>query len=133
MIKSYNVLKLFSIFNINSNKNFLLRPFIIKISIVMRRFVCLFCFVSLPAMFGSTQGHPVSGFWPSWKCQSWLLCWHGLQVRPVIGWPLPQALSHHCHSTSCRPEGRIGCRLKVLWLGGCSSPTTGKTLPGYRR
>jgi hypothetical protein len=29
---------------------------------------------------------------------------HWCQIRPVIGWPLPQILHHHCPSTSCKQD-----------------------------
>lgn len=32
------------------------------------------------------------------------LWWCGPHVSPVIGWPIPQAPSHHCPSTSCRQD-----------------------------
>lgn len=77
-IKSYHVLKLFSIFNINANhKNFLLRPFIIKISIVMRCFVCFVLCLCLPCLVLPkaiqilVSGHPGG-------VNHGLLFWHGL-------------------------------------------------------
>lgn len=70
------------------------------------------------AMFDSTLS--------LWTVQSVLgmgsLSWSRPQVRPVIGWPLSQALSHHCPSTSYRQD-----RLQVegMWLGSCPRTTTG--------
>lgn len=46
----------------------------------------------------------------------------GPEVRPVIAWPLPQALSNHCPSTSYR-EDRLGW--KVLWLSWYSITSSG--------
>lgn len=45
------------------------------------------------------------------------LLWCGPQARPAISWALPQALSHHCPSSSCS-QGRLWAQIL------CPTPTT---------
>jgi hypothetical protein len=67
----------------------------------------------LLVVFGSILG-PAAGLGPLGSVRHGLPLWHESQVGPVIGWPLPQFLSHLYPSTS---TGRTNCRWKVLWLG----------------
>lgn len=67
-------------------------------------------------------GHPASGSRPSIQAVPGMGCLLRCRslVRSVIGRPLPLVLRTQAHLAD-----RTGCRWKVLWLGQCSSPTTG--------
>ena len=55
---------------------------------------------------------------------------HGLQVKPIISWPV-----HHALTTIAPAHlaGRTGCGSQVLWLGCYTSVAPLEALPGYRR
>jgi hypothetical protein len=65
----------------------------------------IYCF--FPVLFCSTLSlwaiqSRVPGYLDSVDMGS--LLWHAPQVRPVIGWPLPQVLYHHCLRRCCQQD-----------------------------